>query len=108
MRTGMLPDQAGMNNRHSAHSRWPAGPQGCRGLCKLRTRAKAASAIGAPACHRSWVRRSMARRQFAAVVGPDALAPVAVATGLRAEQVEQGVAVARVIAGGTPGLSTFS
>ena len=29
---------------------------------------------------------------FAAVVGPDALAPVAVATGLRAEQVEQRVA----------------
>ena len=37
-----------------------------------------------------------AAAQFAAVLGPDALAPVAVAAGLGRQQVEQGVAVARL------------
>src|SRR5215216_2199878 len=37
--------------------------------------------------------------QFGAVVGPDALAPVAVAAGLGREQVKQGPAVSGVVAG---------
>ena len=48
-----------------------------------------------------------AAAEFPAVIRPDALTPIAIATGLRAEQVEQRVAITRVV-GRNAALSTFS